>query len=194
MVLVSSCAAGWIMYFRLSLTALVLLLVGLAVPALAGSKDKEFFESVAGRWNGPGEIVAGKYKGTKFYCKLAGGPAIDHAIGITMDGSCRVGVFSQKMSAFIGQQGDDYTGRFLDGAKGEGLDIISGRVDGNKIVVGINRSRLDGAMVAQLEEPNVMNVTISVRVRNELIPVIGMTLSRGSQVGSVDRNEPELAR
>lgn len=182
------------MYFRLSLTALVLFLVGFAIPALAGSKDKEFFESVTGRWNGPGEIVAGKYKGTKFFCKLAGGPAVDHAVGITMDGRCRVGVFSQNMSAFIGQQGDDYTGRFLDGAKGEGLDITSGQIDGNKIVVGIHRERLNGAMVAYLEEPNVMNVTISVRVRDELIPVIGMTLSRGSQVGSIGANDRKKSR
>ncbi|MCP4316220.1 MAG: hypothetical protein GY789_09430 [Hyphomicrobiales bacterium] len=182
------------MFFRLPLTALALFLAGFASPAWAGSKDKDFFESVAGQWSGPGEIVAGKYKGTKFVCKLSGGPSAEHAAGVTMDGRCRVGIFSQKMSAFIGQQGSDYTGRFLDGAEGEGLDIISGQITGNKIVVGINRKRLNGAMVAHLEEPNVMNVTISVRVRDELIPVIGMTLSRGSQVGSVGGNERELSR
>ena len=182
------------MLFRLSLSAFALLLAGFCQTAWAGPKDKAFFDSVTGVWSGPGEIVAGKYKGTKFACKLTGGPSAEHAIGIAMDGRCRVGVFSQKMSAFIGQQGNSYTGRFLDGAGGEGLDIVSGKVDGNEIVVGINRQRLSGAMVANLKEPNVMNVTISVLVQDELIPVIGMTLSRDSQIGSAGSTQGEPTR
>ena len=182
------------MLFRLSLTALALLLAGFFQAAWAGPKDQAFFESVEGVWSGPGEIVAGKYKGTKFACRLTGGPSAKHAVGIAMDGRCRVGVFSQKMSAFIGQQGDGYTGRFLDGGNGEGLDIVSGKINGNEIVVGINRKRLNGAMVAHLEEPDVMNVTISVLVQDELIPVIGMTLSRDSRVGSSGSNNYESTR
>ena len=182
------------MLFRLSLTAFALLLAGFAQFAWAGPKDQAFFDAVTGVWSGPGEIVAGKYKGTKFACKLTGGPSTEHAVGISMDGRCRVGVFSQKMSAFIGQQGDNYTGRFLDGAKGEGLDIVSGKINGNEIVVGINRSRLSGSMVAHLKEPNVINVTISVLVQDELIPVIGMTLSRDSQIGSAGSNDDKLSR
>lgn len=73
-----------------------------------------------------------------------------------LDGHCRVGIFSQKMSAFIANKGNKYSGKFLDGARGEGLDITSGRVKGNKIVVGINRRKLNGAMVAHLKEPNTM--------------------------------------
>ncbi len=41
----------------------------------AATRDKAFFESVAGTWKGPGEIVAGKYKGTKFTCNLIGQPS-----------------------------------------------------------------------------------------------------------------------
>ncbi|MEX3009451.1 hypothetical protein [Hoeflea sp. TYP-13] len=182
------------MFSRLSLITIAVFVAGLVAPAWAGSKDKVFFESVAGVWQGPGEIVAGKYKGTKFVCKLTGGPTTEHSVGVEMDGHCRVGVFSQKMSAFIGREGSDYTGRFLDGAKGEGLDITSGIVRGNKIVVGINRKKLNGAMVAHLEEPNTMNVTISVSVRDELIPVIGMTLSRDRQIGSVKRDDSDHLR
>ncbi|MDA4848254.1 hypothetical protein [Hoeflea poritis] len=172
------------MFFRLSLSALALVIAGFATPSWAGQKDKIFFESVEGSWRGPGEIVAGKYKGTKFVCKFKGAPSAEHAVGVAMDGHCRVGIFSQKMSAFIGGKRGKYSGRFQDGAKGDGLDIISGQINGNKIVVGLNRKKLDGAMVAHLEEPNVMNVTISVKVRERLIPVIGMTLSRERRVGA----------
>ncbi|MEM6462063.1 MAG: hypothetical protein AAF724_09120 [Pseudomonadota bacterium] len=182
------------MSLRSFLAVLTLLCAGSATPALADSGDKAFFDSVSGVWRGPGEIVAGKYKGTKFACTFTGGPSAEHAVGVAMDGRCRVGIFSQKMRAFIGQQGDNYSGKFQDGAEGEGLDIVSGRIDGDKIVVGINRKRLNGAMVAHLQEPDVMNVTISVQVQDELIPVIGMTLSRGSKVGADRRSQPQQTR
>ena len=151
-------------------------LIAAAAPATAG--DQQFFESVAGEWKGPGEIVAGKYKGTKFVCNLTGDAADTREAGITLDGTCRVGIFSQKMSAVIARKGGTYTGRFLDGAAGEGLDVVSGRVSDDRVVVGINRKKLDGAMIAQLNDPTTMNVTISVKVGEQMVPVIGMTLKR----------------
>ncbi len=172
------------MLHRLCLSLLFMLTVGVVSPSMAGSKDKAFFESVSGEWRGPGEIVAGKYKGTKFVCKLKGDQAAQIAVGIALDGHCRVGIFSQKMSAFINGKGRSYSGRFLDGAKGEGLDITSAKVHGNKIVVDINRKKLNGAMVAHLKAPDTMDVTISVKVSDRLIPVIGMTLQRSRRIGS----------
>lgn len=152
-----------------------------AAPAEARDKDALFFSSVAGSWKGPGEIVAGKYKGTKFHCNLQGDPSDGKAAGITLDGSCRVGVFNQKMSAVITRKGRGYTGRFLDGAAGQGLDIVSGRISGNRAVMGINRKTLNGAMIARLNDSETMNVTISVKVGSEMVPVIGMTLKRGAR-------------
>ena len=97
----------------------------------AASRDKRFFESVAGVWKGPGEIVAGKYKGTKFTCNLTGLPAEGKETGLKLDGTCRVGVFSQPMKATIAEVGGKYQGQFLDGADGKGLDIVSGAVTGD---------------------------------------------------------------
>ena len=150
----------------------------LAPAASAAPRDKAFFKSVAGAWKGPGEIGAGKYKGTKFNCNLTGETVPDATAGIKLDGTCRVGVFKQPMSAVITQDGKSYTGRFLDGADGKGLDIISGAVNGDKVVVGINRAQLNGAMVASLRDENTMNITISVKVEDQMIPVIGLTLDR----------------
>jgi hypothetical protein len=159
-----------------------------SAPAFAGSRDKAFFQGVSGQWNGPGEIVAGKYKGTKFTCNLAGIPAAKNA-GITLDGYCRVGVFKQPMKAVILANGRSYKGQFLDGAAGKGLDIVSGNVTGQKIVVGINRQKLNGAMIARLQGKNTMTVTISVKVEDQMIPVIGMSLNRQTDeiaVGSIE--------
>ncbi len=158
--------------------ALAAAAVGLAAPAYSGTRDKAFFEKVAGQWKGPGEIVAGKYKGTKFTCDLTGEPAPGREAGIKLEGSCRVGVFKQPMSAMITQKGGKYTGKFLDGADGQGLDIVSGNVANDKVVVGINRKKLNGAMIARLQDGETMNITISVKVEDTMVPVIGVSLNR----------------
>ncbi|WP_182085767.1 hypothetical protein [Aureimonas sp. ME7] len=159
---------------------LLSLAFGSVQPARADG-DEAFFQSVFGRWTGPGEIVAGKYKGTKFVCDLAGIQP-DKAVGMSLDGSCRVGMFSQPMTATFTRGGASYKGSFLDGSKGKGLDIVSGDVTGNRVVVGLDRKQLKGAMVARLEEQDKLKITISVQVANELVPVIGMTLKRDESV------------
>jgi hypothetical protein len=161
---------------------------GFAGSAQAAERDRKFFQSVEGDWSGPGEIVAGKYKGTKFNCTFNGStPA--KKLGMTLDGSCRVGVFTQKMSATIEHKGaKGYKGTFMDGAAGKGLDIVSGNVvDGGKVVLAINRNQLKGVMQARVADKNTMNVTVSVRVEKELVPVIGMSLKRvdATAVGSI---------
>ncbi|QRM55661.1 hypothetical protein [Sinorhizobium sp. BG8] len=182
------------MYSRTSLiargaaAALLAASAALAAPAHAAQRDKAFFEQVTGDWQGPGEIVAGKYKGTKFNCNLSGDTGPAKGAGIQLDGHCRVGVFKQPMSALITKTGATYKGKFLDGADGKGLDVTSGTVSGNKIVVGINRQKLNGAMVARLLDDNTMNITISVKVGEQMVPVIGMSLNRAVDnvaVGSI---------
>lgn len=155
--------------------------------AARADSDRKFFESVVGTWAGPGEIIAGKYKGTKFNCSFEGSTPRDK-MGMTMDGSCRVGVFSQKMRASIESRSGAYRGRFLDGAEGKGLDIVSGNVvDGSKVVLAINRKQLTGIMQARIADEDTMNVTVSVRVADDLVKVIGMSLKRvdATAVGSI---------
>ena len=163
----------------------------LAESAVGGEHDKQFFRSIEGQWAGPGEIVAGKYKGTKFTCNFTGSTP-DGKIGMSLDGGCRVGVFSQKMSAKIENTGrEGYKGSFMGGSEGAGLDIISGNVvDARKVVFAINRKQLRGVMQARLPDDGSMVVTVSVRVEKQMIPVIGMSLKRldATEVGSVARN------
>ncbi|MGB8292070.1 MAG: hypothetical protein WCE42_29870 [Rhizobium ruizarguesonis] len=160
-----------------------------APAATAATRDKAFFDSVAGSWKGPGEIVAGKYKGTKFTCNLIGEPTGDSSAGIKLDGTCRVGVFKQPMTAVISQSGSTYKGKFLDGAAGKGLDVVSGAVSEDTVVVGINRAKLNGAMIARVRDDKTMNVTVSVKVESQMVPVIGLTLTRQVDemaVGSIE--------
>ncbi len=148
------------------------------VPAKADS-DEVFFQRVSGQWSGPGEIVAGKFAGTKFVCNFAGA---QHAkkVGVELEGSCRVGLFSQPMRAEVVRSGRSYRGAFQDGAAGKGLDIVSGEVAGDRMVVGLDRKQLKGAMIARLADDDSLAITVSVRVSSQLVPVIGMNLKRTS--------------
>ncbi|MEM9278170.1 MAG: hypothetical protein AAGA76_06325 [Pseudomonadota bacterium] len=156
--------------------------------AVSHGSDKKFFHGIQGKWVGPGEIVAGKYKGTKFVCTF-GGANPETKPGMDIDGSCRVGVFSQPMSAEIVKTASGYIGAFLDGAKGDGMDVTGGRYTRDRLVVDIKRKDLNGIMVANLSDPNNLRVTISVKHNDKLIPVIGMNLARKSDpivTGSVN--------
>lgn len=155
--------------------------------AQASEKDKRFFSQVEGEWSGPGEIVAGKYKGTKFICNFKGATP-NGKVGMSLDGGCRVGLFTQRMSASVEHKGrQGYRGTFMDGAIGQGLDVIGGNVSGRKVVLSLNRNQLDGAMLASLPDKDTMHVTVSVKVDRQMVPVIGMNLKRVDQraVGSI---------
>ncbi len=159
------------------LSAIPLITAAAASPAAALDRDRMFFERVTGQWMGPGEIVAGKYKGTKFVCNFVGS-VHDEKVGMALDGGCRVGLFNQEMSANIERAHSGFRGTFLDGADGDGLDVVGGAVKGQQAVFAIHRNDLTGAMSAQLNGDDTMNVTISVHVDQELVPVIGVTLKR----------------
>ncbi len=173
----------------MSLATAVALVPSLGHSAVGAERDGAFFRSVAGSWSGPGEIVAGKYKGTRFVCTFTGEPK-SGALGLSLDGDCRVGVFTQKMTASLQHDGSSYRGKFMDGAAGKGLDITAGNVVGDKVVLSVNRAQLNGVMQARVPDANTMKVTVSVRVENKLVPVIGVSLKRvdGMTVSSTDPN------
>ncbi len=162
---------GWVL--------LAVAAAGIAITSPAVAGQQAFFEQIEGKWRGNGEIVAGKYKGTRFRCRFDGLTAAKLA-GMDIDGSCRVGMFSQKMNAVVRHASGRYSGKFLDGAKGEGMDVVSGRYRRNKLIVNIKRKQLVGVMVATLNGSDELGVTISVKVQQRYIPVIGMTLKRTS--------------
>jgi hypothetical protein len=159
--------------------------------ASASENDRRFFDSVAGQWSGPGEIVAGKYAGTRFVCNFTGSSK-NGTVGMTLDGGCRVGLFTQRMSATIERQGrSGYRGTFMDGSRGDGLDVVSGSVSPREVVFALNRNALNGAMQARLPDADTMQVTVSVRVDDTMVPVIGVNLKRvdGQPVGSTAQSQ-----
>lgn len=156
------------------LLASAALAASFVTPSSAG--ERAYFDAIEGQWKGAGKIVAGKYKDTRFTCNFKGSQPV--RVGMKIEGTCRVGLFSQRMSAVITKAKRGYTGQFLDGAKGKGLDVVSGKVNASKLVVGIKRKQLDGTMVASMKGRDRMHITISVKANARLVPVIGLTLNR----------------
>lgn len=143
------------------------------------NSEKKFFEQIKGKWQGAGQIVAGKYEGQRFNCSFDGNLP-EKLLGMSIDGNCRVGIFSQPMNSAVSKKNGRYKGTFLDGAKGKGLDIISGRfINGRKgFVMNLRRKDLKGAMRAQLIGEDKLNISVSVLVNGKYIPVIGLDLER----------------
>jgi hypothetical protein len=159
------------------LISCIALLMSNSTLAFSADEDMTFFQKAQGKWAGPGEIIAGKYKGTKFNCAFDGVPT-NTRIGVTMSGKCRIGVFTEEMKATIEKINGIYQGTFLDGAKGKGLDVTSGTVTNKRVMLTLLRNQLDGSMIAHMTSEDAMNVNISVRVNTHVVPVIGMTLTR----------------
>ena len=160
--------------------AFVSAFVAFASIGTAVASEKVYFRNVEGQWSGAGNIVAGPYKNTRFTCKFDG--KSPNGSGMELTGTCRVGLFSQPMSAKITKKGSSYRGAFLDGAEGKGLDIVSGKLRGKRLILGIKRKKLNGTMIANLKNDKKLNITISVKVNKKLVPFIGLTLNKTSGV------------
>ena len=184
--------SGISMIVRMALSALLPVATAAAILSSpseghASEPDRKFFNKVEGAWSGPGEIVAGKYKGTRFTCNFTG-ITDKQKVGVSLDGGCRVGLFTQKMSAIVEHAGrKGYRGTFMDGAVGEGLDVVGGSVKGHKVTLNLTRNQLNGAMLASLPDDDTLHVTVSVRVDQQMVPVIGMNLKRvsASSIGAI---------
>jgi len=154
-----------------------------AAPAAAGD-NAAFLQSVRGAWSGQGQVVAGRYKGVKFSCRVTA-PDAAGLSAMQFNGSCRAGIFSQPIKASISRVGGTYQGSFNEGAQGNGMDITAGQIENNRMILQLHREKLQGSMTAQLSGANLMHITLAVQIDDESIPVIGMDLTRTAPADSL---------
>ncbi|MBL4645056.1 MAG: hypothetical protein JKY99_01195 [Rhizobiales bacterium] len=156
----------------------------------AHAKDPElvFLSKLQGTWVGSGRVLAGPDRGKTFKCSLRGKPSRS-GIKISMNGKCSVGRFSARMGASIKYSKGvrKYLGRFMGGAKGNGMDIYGDR-RGNSLKLRLSRGRTQGKMDLLLQRKNFMRVIISVtdRSRGRDIPVIALDLKKRRRSASLD--------
>ncbi|MEP0519397.1 MAG: hypothetical protein ABJO09_02420 [Hyphomicrobiales bacterium] len=176
--------------FTKSAKIIALFVLALSLGTLAAdARDREtdFLAQLQGTWSGTGRVLAGPDRGTDFKCALKGKPSRT-GVKISMDGKCSIGRLSARMGASIkyshGVQ--KYIGRFLGGAKANGMDIYGDR-RGNALKLRLSRGRTQGNMDLLLQKKDVMRVIISVTdsKRGRDIPVIALNLNKTRSAASL---------
>jgi len=159
--------------------ALVIFALGIgAVTAGDGARERGFLQAFEGRWSGGGEIVAGKYKGTRFHCSFIGTQNL-REVGMSLDGTCRVGLFSQMMKAKISRHPSGvFLGQFNDGAKAQGMDITAAHIGADHMHFDLNRQNLQGTMLARLNTQDSLSISLSVKVMGEFVRLAAVNLKR----------------
>ncbi len=170
------------------LLTLVALAVGIGVvSAQANDSETDFLAQFKGTWSGTGRVLAGPDKGIDFKCALNGKPSRT-GVKISMDGKCSIGRLSARMGASIKYSSgvQKYIGRFMGGAKGNGMDIYGDR-RGNTLKLRLSRGTTQGSMDLLLQKRDLMRVIISVTdsERNRTIPVIAMDLNKTRSAASL---------
>jgi len=159
----------------------MLLLFAGSVQARDGARERVFLQSFEGQWSGAGEIVSGKYKGTRFHCNFVGA-AQTREVGLSLDGHCRAGLFGQAMKAQITRRPSGaFLGYFNDGARAQGMDITAARIGADHMQFDLNRQNLQGTMLARLETQDEMSIILSVKVMDEFVRVVGLNLKRDNK-------------
>ena len=165
--------------------AFAALLLLSATPAVAdatrgGDDPAHFMNRFSGEWRGSGRVLVGPDHGTKFHCALAGDPSRSE-MSFVMSGKCWIGQLSAPVRARLRYNGDSdrYYGAFLDGAAGNGVDII-GAQSGEGFVMKLSRGMAQGRLTAEPVGRNQMKVMISLvdRSNDREIPVVAMGFAK----------------
>lgn len=157
--------------------ATALLAATAAVPARADDAA-EFMRRFSGEWLGTGQLLFGSDNGAKFHCELKGDPSRSQ-LTFAMSGRCWMGSLSAPVHASMRYNADTarFYGEFMDGAEGDGVDIIGMRA-GEDFSLKLTRGPAQGRLEAATVNDDQMRVTMFYRFRNQDIAVAAMGFTR----------------
>ncbi len=162
---------------------LALSLPGLSLPSTGIAEENDavkFMEQFSGEWRGSGRLLVGPETGLKFYCALDGNPSRTE-LTFGLNGKCWVGKLSARIYARLhfNAETNRFYGDFLDGAEGNGVDVI-GKRKGNGFSLLLSRGMAQGELIAKPAGRNKMTVTILLtdRARKRSLPVAAMGFAR----------------
>ena len=139
-------------------------------------ETKAYFKSIQGKWAGKGEVVNGKYKNTKFKCELTG--KTPKKLGMEIKGFCRIGLIYQTITATIIKNKGYYKGKFLGGAKGNGLDVVGGRLRNKRFTAALTRKKINGTIIIDATKKNKMDIILTVEFKGNLYPIVELAMQR----------------
>lgn len=153
--------------------------IAVALPARADNAVT-FMARFSGPWVGTGKLLLGSDNGLEFACELKGEPGTTR-LTFGMTGRCWMGSLSAPVSARLryNAETDQYYGQFLDGAEGDGLDLVGSRA-GEGFSLKLVRGATQGRLTAETLPGDQMRITIYYRDmrRNQELPVVAMAFTR----------------
>lgn len=153
--------------------------LAVAAAALPARAD-ELMTQFSGEWEGTGLLLFGPQYGTKFNCELKGNPS-DSQLNFNLTGRCWLGALSAPVRARLRYNADtrQYYGEFMDGADGQGADIVGARA-GEAISLRLMRGRLQGRLTAETVTDDQLKVMMFYRdmENNRELPVVAMGFAR----------------
>ncbi|MYZ49923.1 hypothetical protein [Propylenella binzhouense] len=156
------------------------LLASATVAEAAPPKALLFMQRFGGEWIGTGQLLIGPQIGTQFHCALNGNPSSTQ-MTLGMSGKCWMGSLSVPVLARIhyDEPTDRFYGSFMDGAAGNGVDIMGAQTE-TGVSLRLTQGILQGGMLAEPVGDMQMRVLLSFRDRanDRDIPVVSMGFTR----------------
>ena len=163
----------------LSFALLAVLCLGLLSPARAADPTA-FMAKFSGEWLGTGQLLIGSDNGLQFHCALNGDPSRTR-LTFGMTGRCWMGKLSAPVHAQLRfhAEGDRFYGQFMDGAEGDGVDIVGERA-GEGFAMQLSRGMVQGRLTADAVNSDQLKVMLYYhsRAHNQDIPVVAMGFTR----------------
>ena len=170
----------------IGLTLLAALGIGAATMAPADTSSRpagdpgSFIQRFSGEWRGTGRVLIGPENGLRFQCALEGDPSRSQ-LTFAMRGKCWTEKLSAQVHAKLRYNADTgrFYGAFMDGAKGDGADIVGERA-GDGFFLKLSRGRAQGRLHAEPVGEDRMKIIISLhdRANNRDVPVVAMAFAR----------------
>jgi hypothetical protein len=149
-------------------------------PRAAAADPGPFIQRFSGEWRGTGRVLIGPENGLKFHCALEGDPSRSQ-LTFAMRGKCWTEKLSAQVHARVRYNADTdrFYGAFMDGAQGDGADIVGERA-GDGFLLKLSRGKAQGRVHAEPVGYDQMKIVISIhdRVNNRDVPVVAMGFAR----------------
>lgn len=147
-----------------------------AAPALAGDPAATM-QRFSGDWVGTGKVLIGPQTGLEFHCELSGDKRQRTILEFKMRGRCWMGALSGSVHASLryNRETDQFYGEFMDGADGDGVDIVANEAAPG-ISMRLSRGTIRGNLVAEPVNGDQMRVlmTLIEPLGTREVPVVAM--------------------
>jgi hypothetical protein len=146
----------------------------------------DFMQRFSGEWLGTGKLLFGEESGLEFHCELKGDPSRTQ-LTFGMTGRCWMGNLSGAVNARLhyNSETNQFYGAFLDGAEGDGLDVVAARA-GDGFSMRLIRGAAQGRLTAEAVNRDQLRVMMYYydRANDRELPVVAMGFTR-SEAGAM---------